>query len=87
MKGSHILVGSDGMVCLSGLRKSIMLPQKRDKPQVAHHFPSHAVAVLPWMAPEILQQVRVHRARESKPSFKTIKTRDVAEIHESVVLP
>ncbi|XP_073235999.1 STE20-related kinase adapter protein alpha-like isoform X2 [Porites lutea] len=56
VKGSHILVGADGMVCLSGLRKSIMLPQKRDKPQIAHHFPSHAVAVLPWMAPEILQQ-------------------------------
>ena len=55
------------MVCLSGLRKSIMLPQKRDKPQIAHHFPSHAVAVLPWMAPEILQQVRAHRERVSLP--------------------
>ena len=68
------MVGSDGMVCLSGLRKSIMLPQKRDKPQVAHHFPSHAVAVLPWMAPEILQQVRVHRARERvSPPLKPLK--------------
>ena len=57
------MVSADGMVCLSGLRKSIMLPQKRDKPQIAHHFPSHAVAVLPWMAPEILQQVRAQRER------------------------
>ena len=81
------MVGSDGMVCLSGLRKSIMLPQKRDKPQSAHHFPSHAVAVLPWMAPEILRQVRAQRERESKPTFKTIKTRDVGGIRESVVLP
>ena len=68
------MVGSVGMVCLSGLRKSIMLPQKRDKPQIAHQFPSHAVAVLPWMAPEILQQVRVHRARERvSPPLKPLK--------------
>ena len=60
VKGSHILIGADGAVCLSGLRKSIMLTvQEGDgKSQMAHHFPSgHAVAVLPWMAPEILQQV------------------------------
>ena len=58
VKGSHILIGADGTVCLSGLRKSIMLRQEGDKSQMAHHFPaSHAVAVLPWMAPEILQQV------------------------------
>ena len=62
-----------------------MLPQKRDKPQIAHQFPSHAVAVLPWMAPEILRQVRSQR--ESKPTFKTVKTRDVGGIHESLVLP
>ena len=58
MKGGHILIGADGAVCLSGLRKSIFLPvQEGDKSQMAYHFPSHAVAVLPWMAPEILQQV------------------------------
>lgn len=48
-----------------------MLPQKRDKPQIAHHFPSHAVAVLPWMAPEILQQVRAQR--EISPPLKPLK--------------
>lgn len=56
VKGSHILIGADGTVCLSGLRKSIMLPQESNTSRVAHHFPAHAVAVLPWMAPEILQQ-------------------------------
>ncbi|XP_078375973.1 STE20-related kinase adapter protein alpha-like isoform X2 [Oculina patagonica] len=56
VKGSHILIGADGTVCLSGLRKSIMLKKEGDKLRMAHHFPSHAVAVLPWMAPEILQQ-------------------------------
>ncbi|KAJ7321207.1 hypothetical protein OS493_035184 [Desmophyllum pertusum] len=56
IKGSHILIAADGTVCLSGLRKSIMLPQDGDKLKRAHHFPSHAVSVLPWMAPEILQQ-------------------------------
>ncbi|PFX15987.1 STE20-related kinase adapter protein alpha [Stylophora pistillata] len=57
VKGSHILIGADGTVCLSGLRKSIMLPQESNSSRVAHHFPAHAVAVLPWMAPEILQQL------------------------------
>lgn len=56
VKGSHILIGADGTVCLSGLRKSIILPQESNSSRVAHHFPAHAVAVLPWMAPEILQQ-------------------------------
>ena len=57
IKGSHILVGTDGTVCLSGLRNSVSLPQEFETFRVAYHFPSHAVAVLPWMAPEILQQV------------------------------
>lgn len=57
IKGSHILLGADGTVCLSGLRKSIMLLQESKSSRIAHHFPAHAVAVLPWMAPEILQQV------------------------------
>ncbi|XP_066029811.1 STE20-related kinase adapter protein alpha-like isoform X3 [Pocillopora verrucosa] len=56
IKGSHILLGADGTVCLSGLRKSIMLLQESKSSRIAHHFPAHAVAVLPWMAPEILQQ-------------------------------
>lgn len=56
VKGSHILIGADGTVCLSGLRKSIMLPQEGNRLRMAHHFPPHAVSVLPWMAPEILQQ-------------------------------
>lgn len=56
LKGSHILIGSNGAVCLSGLKKSIFLPMHGYNAQMAHQFPSHAVAVLPWMAPEILQQ-------------------------------
>jgi len=63
-----MLIGADGSVCLSGLRKSIMLPQEGDKSRMAHHFPSHAVAVLPWMAPEILQQVRSFDTLELKTS-------------------
>jgi len=43
-----------------------MLPQEGDKSRMAHHFPSHAVAVLPWMAPEILQQVSSFDTRELK---------------------
>ena len=52
-------MGLDGRVCLVGMRKSIYLPRGYDKPKVAHDFPSHAVHALPWMAPEILQQVQI----------------------------
>lgn len=58
LKASHILIGANGEVCLSGLKRCIFLPVHGnvDNNQMAHQFPSHAVAVLPWMAPEILQQ-------------------------------
>ena len=56
VKGSHILVSSEGRICLTGLRYCKYVINEENA-RVAHDFPNHAVAVLPWIAPEVLQQV------------------------------
>lgn len=54
IQGNHILLHSNGRVCLTGLRYCQLIPED----QVAlHAFPDHAKDILPWVAPEILQQV------------------------------
>eukprot|EP00794_Sanderia_malayensis_P003690 gene3690-4208_t len=56
VKGSHILVSSDGRVCLTGLRYCIPMWNHDHKIRAVHRFPDHAVAILPWIAPEVLEQ-------------------------------
>ncbi|XP_020917375.1 STE20-related kinase adapter protein alpha isoform X2 [Exaiptasia diaphana] len=56
IKGGHVLIGTDGMVCLSGFRNSVKLDPHTNTSGVAFDVPLHAIDVLPWMAPEILQQ-------------------------------
>ncbi|XP_031562626.1 STE20-related kinase adapter protein alpha-like [Actinia tenebrosa] len=56
IKGGHVLIGSDGTVCLSGFRNSVKLDPYTNTSGVAFDVPLHAIDVLPWMAPEILQQ-------------------------------
>ncbi|XP_057292837.1 STE20-related kinase adapter protein alpha-like [Hydractinia symbiolongicarpus] len=53
VNASHILLNSDNTVCLSGLRHCLMMP---DDGSNAHDFPDNAIQVLPWVAPEVLQQ-------------------------------
>ncbi len=54
---SHILVSRTGRVCISGLRTSIsMITDGRRLPAI-HDFPAQAVKMLPWLAPEVLEQV------------------------------
>ncbi|XP_047136391.1 STE20-related kinase adapter protein alpha isoform X2 [Hydra vulgaris] len=53
VKASHILLNSCGNVCLSGLSYSLLLPKEN---QIAYDYPKHAVQMLPWVSPEILQQ-------------------------------
>lgn len=57
VKASHVLVSSDGRVCLSGLRYCYSMWNGYNRVKALHNFPAHAVAVLPWIAPEILDQV------------------------------
>jgi len=56
VKGCHILVSSDGRVCLTGLRYCIPMWNEEHRRSAVHSFPDHAVAILPWIAPEVLDQ-------------------------------
>jgi len=53
VKASHILLDSDGSVCLTGLRYCKQLPCDQ---QICHSFPDHGLHMLAWIAPEILRQ-------------------------------
>ncbi|XP_046841259.1 STE20-related kinase adapter protein alpha-like [Xenia sp. Carnegie-2017] len=54
VKAHHILIDGNGTVCLTGLRESHCL-----SPNGYNHvydFPEDAVASVPWLAPEVLEQ-------------------------------
>lgn len=57
VKASHILISADGQVYLSGLRSIFSLIRHGQKARVVHDFPQYSVKVLPWLSPEVLQQV------------------------------
>ena len=58
VKGSHILIDENGTARLTGLRESHCLSPNGYNHTFAYDFPLHAVASLPWLAPEVLEQVR-----------------------------
>ncbi|XP_072020082.1 STE20-related kinase adapter protein alpha-like isoform X2 [Amphiura filiformis] len=53
---SHILVSRSGQVCISGLRTSVSMIEDGRKLPAVHSFPAQAVKMLPWLAPEVLEQ-------------------------------
>lgn len=53
VKASHILLNSEGNVSLTGIRYSIQLPANQ---KITHHLPDHGLHILPWIAPEVVQQ-------------------------------
>ena len=56
VKGSHVLIDENGTVRLTGLRESHCLSPNGYNHTFAYDFPLHAVASLPWLAPEVLEQ-------------------------------
>lgn len=58
VKASHVLISADGQVCMSGLRSIFSLIRHGQRAKVVHDFPQYSVKVLPWLSPEVLQQVR-----------------------------
>ena len=60
VKGSHILIDENGTARLTGLRESHCLSPNGYNHKFAYDFPLHAVASLPWLAPEVLEQVCVY---------------------------
>lgn len=69
VKASHVLISADGQVCMSGLRSIFSLIRHGQRAKVVHDFPQYSVKVLPWLSPEVLQQVR-HRAHAQATDLK-----------------
>lgn len=59
VKASHILISTDGKVCLSGLRSNLSMISHGRRQRAVHDFPKYSIKVLPWLSPEVLQQVCV----------------------------
>lgn len=57
VKASHILISVDGKVYLSGLRSNLSMISHGQRQRVVHDFPKYSIKVLPWLSPEVLQQV------------------------------
>lgn len=57
VKASHVLICADGQVYLSGLRSIFSLIRNGQRARVVHDFPQYSINVLPWLSPEVLQQV------------------------------
>ena len=71
VKASHVLIAADGQVCMSGLRSIFSLIRHGQRAKVVHDFPPYSVKVLPWLSPEVLQQVMGDRL----PSPCTVSSR------------
>lgn len=56
INGSHILVKSDGRVCLSGMKYSTSVIKDGRWKMVLHDYPNNAHDNLNWFSPEILEQ-------------------------------
>jgi hypothetical protein len=64
VKASHILISTDGKVYLSGLRSNLSMISHGQRQRAVHDFPKYSIKVLPWLSPEVLQQVCVLGHRE-----------------------
>ncbi|PKU33083.1 ste20-related kinase adapter protein alpha isoform x4 [Limosa lapponica baueri] len=68
VKASHILISVDGKVYLSGLRSNLSMINHGQRLKVVHDFPKYSIKVLPWLSPEVLQQIK-RRASEALPEL------------------
>ncbi len=73
MKASHILISADGQVYLSGLRSIFSLIRNGQRTRVVHDFPQYSVKVLPWLSPEVLQQVCLSYIYTSNLKFWSVR--------------
>ena len=57
VKACHVLVSGNGRIKLSGNRNLISMINSEQRTRKVHDFPKHDTQLLPWLSPEILQQV------------------------------
>lgn len=58
VKASHILLSGEGCVYLSGLHSVYSMMREGKRMRVVFDMPHHSPALLPWLSPELLRQVR-----------------------------
>lgn len=58
VKASHILLSGEGRVYLSGLHSVYSMMREGKRMRVVFDMPHHSPALLPWLSPELLRQVR-----------------------------
>lgn len=85
VKASHVLISADGQVCMSGLRSIFSLIRHGQRARVVHDFPQYSVKVLPWLSPEVLQQVPppaplLHRTDPQEPHQHFEETSNVSSL-------
>ncbi|XP_028835157.1 STE20-related kinase adapter protein beta isoform X3 [Denticeps clupeoides] len=56
VKASHILLSSEGRVCLSGLQSVYSLMREGRRVRAVFDMPHHSPSLLPWLSPELLRQ-------------------------------
>lgn len=60
VKASHILLSEEGRVYLSGLHSVYSMMRDGKRMRAVFDMPHHSPALLPWLSPELLRQVRTH---------------------------
>lgn len=60
VRGSHILIDSNGRVILTGLRHSTSVTDNLRWQKTVHCYPPQARYNLNWASPELLEQVCYH---------------------------
>uniref|UniRef100_A0A4X2KLW1 STE20-related kinase adapter protein alpha n=1 Tax=Vombatus ursinus TaxID=29139 RepID=A0A4X2KLW1_VOMUR len=80
VKASHILISADGKVYLSGLRSSLSMINHGQRQRVVHDFPKYSVKVLPWLSPEVLQQMLLEKLNGTVPCLLDTTTIPAEEL-------
>lgn len=70
MKASHILLSGEGRVYLSGLHSVYSMMREGKRMRAVFDMPHHSPALLPWLSPELLRQVRTLQDKTRGQDFK-----------------
>ncbi|XP_058417327.1 STE20-related kinase adapter protein alpha isoform X4 [Diceros bicornis minor] len=80
VKASHILISADGKVYLSGLRSNLSMISHGQRQRVVHDFPKYSIKVLPWLSPEVLQQMLLEKLNGTVPCLLDTSTIPAEEL-------